>query len=73
MENKISLTIQQLEYMLNEQKKLVIDQLLGSSSYYNNKSTDSISIPLDINKDCFKEMAFKTKYPNDFEILKKYL
>jgi len=72
-EQKISLTINQLESLLNQQKEMVIDKLSGQSSYYNLESDAGNSRTLPIDKDKFKLSGMQARYPNEFEVLKKYI
>lgn len=71
--DKIQISIEDLEGMLNEQKRNVIDNLSGSSSYYNEESTDGHQKSLPIDKEKFYELGIKSRYPNDFNILKRYI
>ena len=70
---KIELTIKQLELLLVEQKRMTVEKCMGHSSYYNLESTDGESKSLPIDKDKFTEQGMQARFPNDFEILKKYL
>ncbi len=70
---EIKITIEQLESLLRQQKELVIERLAGHTYYYNSKSTEGVSIPLDIDKIKFEEIGLKTRFPNEFEVLKKYV
>ena len=73
MEKKISITVSDLERLLNQQKDIVINRLLQSTSYYNGENTPGISKSLPINRKLFKEVGFSAKHPDDLIILKKYL
>ena len=73
MENKISLTFEQLESFLDQQKLLVIEKIYGNRSYYNSENTDGYEKSLPIDKDLLTELGMKTPYPNDVNILKKYI
>jgi hypothetical protein len=73
-EQKISLTLSQLQSLLAEQKMLVATNLLSMTYYYNTESTDGTSYSINnIDKEKFKEVAHKTENPKDFETLKRYL
>jgi len=71
--NKIEMTLKQLEALLDEQKRLTIEKCLGHNYFYNKESTEGQlkSLPIDENK--FKEQGMQAKYPNDYEVLKKYI
>lgn len=74
MDQKINITLGQLQFLLNEQKRLTAKHLLGLTYYYNKKSTDVVSMPIDdIDTDKFIEAADKSEYPKDLEVLKRYL
>ncbi len=68
----MEISLVELERLLNEQKVLVGQYLLGLSYYYNNESTDGHSKSLPINKEKFMEVAMKSGIPDDIKILKKY-
>jgi len=70
---KIEMTLEQLESLLNEQKRITIEKCLGHNYYYNKESTDGQAKSLPIDEDKFKKQGMEAKYPNDFEVLKKYL
>lgn len=70
---EIKITIQQLEALLDQQKELVIEKLLNSSSYYNGDNTDGVQSSLKINKERFEDSGRKSSYPHDFKVLTKYL
>lgn len=71
--DKITITIEQLESLLFEQKKLVAEKLLGMTYYYNSESTDGCSKSIgNIDSYKFKEVAFSSSLPDEFNILKKY-
>lgn len=73
MEDKIKITLSELEFLLDRQKRAVIDRLYECSGYYNSKSSPGIHAPLPIDKEKFIEKGMDASYPNDFEVLKKYL
>jgi hypothetical protein len=61
--NSMNFTIEQLECILSEQKKIVVDRLLNCLSSYSNS---------DINKEEFTKIAMSARMPQDIEVLKKY-
>lgn len=70
---KIELTIQELKYLLDQQRELTIEKCLSNSSYYNKESTDSQSWTLPIDSEKFKKNGQETRYPDDFIVLSKYI
>lgn len=70
---KIEMTIAQLEQMLIEQKLITVEQCLSNSHIYNKESTGACSFPLPIDDLKFKENGMKADYPNEFNVLKKYI
>lgn len=70
---EITITISQLESLLNQQKTIVLKRLLDGTSYYNSESTPSHGKSLPIDKDKFMEFGEKADYPDDLNTLKKYL
>lgn len=73
-EPKISLTLRQLENLLFQQKQLTAENLLNMTYYYNSESTESISKSMqNMDREKFKEVADKSRFPNDLETLKRYL
>lgn len=71
---EITMTLVQLRILLDKQKEIVIDSLASQSAYYNKESDAGTGITLhQIDKDKFKEIGMKTKYPNDYHVLNKYL
>lgn len=70
---KIELTIDELQQMLDEQKRIVIELLVGGSGYYNTESDDGHYRPLTIDIKKFKDQGMKASYPYDFGILKRYV
>lgn len=72
-EPEIKITIRDLEIMLDEQKKKVIDRLLNQTYSFNLESTESTFKPLLIDKEKFTEIGMKSAYPDDFNILKKHI
>jgi hypothetical protein len=71
MEFKI--TLAQLETLLNEQKGLVIERLKGQSYTYNKESTESHLKDLPIDMDKFYELGMSSKFPEDFNTLRRYI
>ncbi len=70
---KIEMTIEQLERMLNEQKRITVEKCLGHNYCYNTESTEGHLKTLPIDEQKFKEQGMKAGYPNDFEVLKRYI
>ncbi|MEO7977751.1 hypothetical protein [Flavobacterium sp.] len=73
IEPKINITLKQLQWLLNEQKRLTASYLLGMTYYYNPESTAGHSKCINIDKEKFNEVANKSEFPKDFETLKQYL
>lgn len=72
--NLMEISLEQLEQLLVEQKRLVIERLLTHTYVYNTNTTDSESVPLrDIDKIQFTKHGLGASFPNDFNILKKYI
>ena len=72
-EQEIKITIHELERMLKEQKQLVVDKLIGQSGYYNTESDAGNYRPLTIDKVKFTEEGLKSRFPDEFNTLKKYV
>lgn len=70
---ELKVTVQQLEQLLNEQKRLVVEKLLGQPGYYNSESDAGTIRSLPINKDKFTEVGMSAKLPNDVDVLKRYI
>ena len=70
---KIELTIQELQQLLNEQRELTIEQCLSNSSYYNKESTEGQRWALPIDNERFVINGRHCGYPNDFIVLSKYI
>ncbi len=68
----MEITLEQLEGLLNEQKKIVIENLLGLTYYYNPESTESSSKSLAIDREKFSELGMKSGFPKDVETLKRF-
>lgn len=71
--SKITMTLYQLQSLLDEQKRLVIDRLRSYSYLYNTNSTSGQSIPMTIDEEKMKEVGMKTSYPDAYTTLKAYL
>jgi len=69
----MEITLEQLEDLLKQQKDIVIEKLLHSSSYYNGDNTPGRMNTLNIDEPKFIETGRRTPLPNDVEVLKKYL
>lgn len=67
------MTIRQLEILLDEQKRLVIDCLAGQSANYNTESTAGSYKSLPIDREKFKEAGMAARYPDDLRVLKQYI
>jgi len=72
-EKPITMSLDQLKWLFEQQKQIVIERLLGSKSYYNAANTPGHQFSLDIDEEKFKEIGFKSRYPGDYEVLIKYL
>ena len=68
----IKISVEQLEALLTQQMRLVIERLLSATYMYNSESTDSNVKHLPIDKVKFEEYAMRTEFSNDIKILKKY-
>ena len=73
MENKITISLEDLENMLRQQKSIVIDRLLDTSCMYNKDIKPGQSEFLPIDKEKFKEIGCKSSYPEHFNVLKRYI
>lgn len=73
METLITLTLQELKSLLDQQKTITVEKCLSNSAYYNEESTESQAKSLPINPFKFKENGHACKYPSDFQVLTKYL
>ena len=67
------MTIEDLEKMLHEQKRITVEKCLLHNYIYNKESTEGHSKSLPIDEDKFKKHGMSAKYPNDFEVLKRYV
>lgn len=72
-QRKISISIDDLERLLRMQKESVIKKLNQHTYYWNADSIEGKLIPVNINLDKFKEQGMSAEYPQEFEVLKKYL
>lgn len=70
---EITMTVTQLEELLDRQKELVAERLLQNTSYYNPESNQSCSKAMNIDEGKFKVVAYKSPYPHDLKVLKKYI
>lgn len=68
----MEISLEQLELLLKEQKRLVIEKLSQHTYMYNTESTDSHTKSLPIDKEKFMEIGMKTELPRDIQILKNY-
>lgn len=69
---KMEISLQKLEWLLQEQKRLVIEKLSQNTHMYNTESTDSHTKSLTIDKEKFTEIGMKAELPKDVQILKNY-
>ena len=67
------MTVEELEYLLYEQKRLAVEQCLSHSYLYNKESDEGHARPLPIDEEKFKQHGMKARFPNDFMVLKKYV
>ena len=67
------MTLQQIENLLDEQKRLVVERLRGQSYYYNKESTDGSLKTLPIDEQRFLEVGMAAKYPDDVNVLRRYV
>lgn len=68
----MEISLDQLEHLLKEQKRLVIEKLSQHTHMYNTESTDSHTKSLPIDKEKFMEIGMKSEFPRDIQILKNY-
>jgi len=73
MDQKINITIKQLGTLLNQQKHKTIDALLSQTSVYNPESTHGHLKSLKIDKEKFEDVGMRASFPNDYEVLLKYI
>ena len=70
MEKKIELTLSELESLLHEQKEVVGDYITRNLSIY---SFFQAGINTDLIKQELQKQCRSAKFPNDFNVLKKYI
>jgi hypothetical protein len=70
---KIEITIEDLERLLQEQKRITVEKCLSHNYFYNKESTEGHLKTLPIDEDKFKEQGMSANFPNEFNILKKYI
>ena len=70
---KIEMTVSELENLLHEQKRLTVEKCLSHNYIYNKESTEGHAKSLPIDEQKFKEWGMKASYPNDFNVLKKFV
>lgn len=73
MKPEITITLEKLQDLLDQQKALVTEKLLGQTGYYNADSDEGNYRTLNIDDDKFKKLSREANYPDDYNILKKYL
>lgn len=73
MSKEITISIDDLESMLREQKLITMECLRNNTGYWNNDSDESNYRMVNINKAKFEEQAIKSRYPDTFNTLKKYV
>ena len=71
--NQINFTLEQVLRLLDEQKRIVVEELRGRSAYYNKESTEGHHKTLPIDEQKFSEVGLLARYPNDIITLKRYL
>lgn len=72
--NKITISIRDLERLLNRQKELTIDCLMWSTTGWNGKDLPAGHVEsVEINKEKFKDQGMKSSFPEEFNTLKRYL
>ena len=69
----LTLTLEQLKHLLVQQKDILIEHLACNTAHYNSESGDGRIYTLPIDKEKFREVGMKSKFPNDFNVLTKYL
>jgi hypothetical protein len=68
----MEITLEQLIGLLDQQKEIVIEKLMNTSSYWNGDSTADHRKSVSIDSGNFLESGRKTRYPNDVEVLLRY-
>jgi len=69
---KLQLTIEELETLLNEQKQVTADYITRNLSFYDFYRNPG-EVDLIKNREQLEEQCLKSGYPNDFNVLKKYI
>lgn len=69
----IEMTIYQLQDMLDEQKRITVEKCLSHNYCYNKESIKGVLKSLPIDEDKFRKNGMNAGYPNDFEVLKKFI
>jgi len=67
------MTLTQLQGLLDQQKDIVVEKLRGRSGYYNKESTEGTQKTLSIDGDKFREVGGESGYPDDYNVLTRYL
>lgn len=70
---KIEIELDDLKALLKEQKRLTAEKLLDGTYSYNTESAESNLKSLPIDKNKFITKAMCAKFPDDVEVLSKYL
>jgi hypothetical protein len=70
---ELKITIDQLENLLMEQKRIVVEKLLDRTGYYNTESDSGNYRTLPIDKEKFLEVGMSARLPDDINILKRYI
>lgn len=73
MSTKLSMTIDQLQDLLTEQKRLVVERLEHNTYQYNAESTNDHSKSLKIDREKMQKIGMEARFPDTFTILKAYL
>lgn len=70
---KIKISIEDLQSLLNQQKRLVIEKLLSQTYSYNTESSEGNTKSMqNINKANFEIVGMQANFPDDFNVLEKY-
>ena len=67
------MTLDQLQELLVEQKRLTIEYLEGHNYQYNADSTDSQYKTLNIDREKMREVGMRSRFPDQFMTLKAFL
>ncbi len=71
---EIKITIEQLESLFQQQKEKVVEAIASNTYIYNTLSTDGhIKVIENIDKNKMREVGMKAAFPNDYNVLKKYI